>query len=144
MPTPLWVLLLFALWTLAIVTFAVGGYRIVRIATGYPVTGFPGGIAEGAPFYRRAMRAHMNCVETLPVYGAVALTSAITNVTVPLISSLAIAVLVGRIAQSSIHLAFPETKVTIPLRFLCFSVQVIAIAWMAVIVLQNASPALSP
>jgi uncharacterized MAPEG superfamily protein len=144
MSTPLWVLMLYVLWTLAVLVLGVGGARLYRLRHGEALTDFPGGVAEGPPFYCRAMRAHLNCIENLPLYAAVALTAAVASVTSPVLNNLACAVLAGRIAQSCVHLAVPQTNKVIALRTALFAVQVIAIAWMAVVILRDAVPGLSP
>ncbi|WP_202308080.1 MAPEG family protein [Mesorhizobium sp. L-8-10] len=81
------------------------------------------------PFMQRLARAHMNCIEGLPIFGglmAVAIMTMRTDVT----DGLAYWVLAARVAQSSIHLASgSETAAT--LRFLAFAVQlVIAVYWV--------------
>ncbi|HKJ89202.1 MAG TPA: MAPEG family protein, partial [Gammaproteobacteria bacterium] len=72
MSIPVWVLLAFAGWTLLILLATVGIYRWSRILTGRAtVREWRADQEQGSDWYRRAMRAHMNCVENLPVYGAI-------------------------------------------------------------------------
>jgi hypothetical protein len=52
---------------------------------------------------------------------------------------LAVAVLVARIGQSLTHMAFPETNVSVGIRFTFFAVQLFAMLWMAVLVAVNAA-----
>ena len=48
--------------------------RWSRILTGRSgVGGFPADQVEGEEWYKRAMRAHANCIENLPVFGAIVL-----------------------------------------------------------------------
>ena len=72
MTIPVWVLLLFAGWTLATLLATVGVYRWSRILTGRAaLSEFRADEQHGSDWYRRAMRAHANCVENLPVYAAI-------------------------------------------------------------------------
>jgi uncharacterized MAPEG superfamily protein len=135
MTTPLWVLLAFALWTLLVLIAGVGVHRWTQIlARKAELTDFPGGVAEGAPVYRRAVRAHANCVENLPVYAAIAIIAAIAGVDTPGLDRLAVVFLAARIGQTLTHMLFRETNRTIGIRFGFFTVQVIALIWMAAIV----------
>ncbi|XSG81267.1 MAG: MAPEG family protein [Methyloligella sp. ZOD6] len=135
MTTPLAVLVLYALWTVFVLLAGVATARTKRVMNGEKFSDFPGGVAEGPPYHQRAMRAHLNCVENLPVYAAVAITAAIAGVTGPVISGLAIAVLIARIAQSSLHLSFEQTEPVVRVRGSLFGIQIFAIVWMAIIVL---------
>jgi uncharacterized MAPEG superfamily protein len=72
---PLWALLGFAVWTVVLLITTVGVYRWSRILTGrVQIREFPGDQVEGEEWYKRAMRKHANCVENLPVFGALVLT----------------------------------------------------------------------
>ena len=65
-------LLGFALWTLAVLALTVGVHRWSRILTGRgAIHQFPADAPEGPDWYKRATRAHANCVENLPVYTAI-------------------------------------------------------------------------
>ena len=87
---------------------------------------------HGSAAYRRAVRAHANCMENLPVYAAIVL-SAETARLVPLyMDALALAVILCRTAQSSAHVLLPETNRTIAIRFSFFFAQVVAMIWMIV------------
>jgi uncharacterized MAPEG superfamily protein len=132
MTTPLWVLLAFAVWTLAVLMIGVGIRRWTLILTGRAqLTDFPADVPHGSTAYRRAMRAHANCVENLPVFGAIVLTAYAAQVTAPILDTLAAAVLVARICQTLIHLLLVETNTTVLVRFIFFLTQVLAMLWMA-------------
>ena len=76
MTQSLWMLLGFAAWTLTVLMVGVGVRRWGLILTGRAnLTSFPADTPHGSPGYRRAMRAHANCVENLPVFGAIVLTA---------------------------------------------------------------------
>jgi uncharacterized MAPEG superfamily protein len=120
---------------LLVLLVGVGVHRWAHVlARKAELTDFPGGVAEGAPFYRRAMRAHANCVENLPVYGAIAITAAIAGVDTPGLDRLAIVFLLARFGQTLIHMLFRETNRTIGIRFSFFMVQFLVMLWIAAIV----------
>jgi uncharacterized MAPEG superfamily protein len=139
MTIPLWALLGFGVWTILVLLAGVGVYRWGRILGGHAeLTDFPGGAVQGPPFYRRAMRAHANCLETLPVFAAIVLIAAVAGVATPRFDQLAVAVLLGRIGQTLTHMVFPESNVTVGIRFTFFSVQLLALLWMAAIIALSA------
>jgi MAPEG family protein len=68
---PVLVLLGFAGWTLLTLCISVGAYRWSLILTGRAtLSEWRADIPQRSDWYRRAMRAHVNCVENLPVLGA--------------------------------------------------------------------------
>jgi hypothetical protein len=139
MTMPLWVLVGFALWTIAVLMVGIGIRRWSLILTGRAqLTDFPADTPHGTPAYRRAVRAHANCVENLPVYGAVALASYAAQLSSATLDALAIAVLAARVAQSLVHMSLTETNATVLIRFLFFCVQVVAMIWMAALVVLHA------
>jgi uncharacterized MAPEG superfamily protein len=72
MTVPILVLLAFAGWTLLTLVGSVGVYRWSRILTGRAsIAEWRTDLPQGSDWYQRAMRAHMNCVENLPVYAAI-------------------------------------------------------------------------
>ena len=72
MTIPLWTLLGFAAWTLLLLMATVGVYRWFNILfRKAPIASFRSDQLEGEDWYRRGTRAHANCVENLPVFGAI-------------------------------------------------------------------------
>jgi len=139
MTIPMWVLLGFAAWTLALLIGSVGVYRWARILTGRAsVREWRADVPQGSAWYQRAMRAHMNCVENLPVYGAVALAAAETGVSGTSLDRLAIAFLAARIGQSMVHVTLPQTETVATLRFTLFCVQVVCVIAMGVLIVARA------
>jgi len=141
MSLSLWMLLGFAGWTLLVLLAGVGVRRWRLIFTGEAqLTSFPGDVPHGSVPYRRAVRAHANCVENLPVFGAIVLTAAVAHLGSPAIDCLAVATLAARITQSSIHMLWPETNTTIAVRFSFFLTQIVAmIAMIFLVVIAVAS-----
>ena len=67
MPIPVWVLLGFAAWTLFILFVTVGVYRWSRILIGRTaIAEWRADERQGSEWYRRAVRAHLNCLENSP------------------------------------------------------------------------------
>ena len=68
MNIPVLVLLGFAAWTLLTLIASIGVYRLSRVLTGRAsMAEWRADLPQGSEWYQRAMRAHMNCVENLPV-----------------------------------------------------------------------------
>ncbi len=135
MTVPQWVLLAFAMWTLLVLWGTVGVHRWSHILTGRArVSEWPSDRPHGAPWYQRGTRAHMNCIENLPVYGAIIVCATVVGVKGPLMDELALAIIASRIAQTSIHIAFVQTDVVVSIRFSLYMVQGIAMAVMLVLV----------
>jgi uncharacterized MAPEG superfamily protein len=133
MTTPIWVLLGFAGWTLIILLLSVGVYRWSRILTGRKAIGeFRADGTDGADWYKRATRAHANCIENLPVYAAIVLAARCANLDDPLLDTLACVLLVARVIQSLVHISFVQTNTAVSVRFSFFFVQFICMAWMGV------------
>ena len=140
MTIPLWMLVGFAAWTLLLLLATVGVYRWSRILTGRaPIRSFRADQVEGADWYKRAMRAHANCVENLPVFGATVFALHVGNVTGALVNALAVAVLLARIMQSLVHVCFVQTNTVTSVRFGFFIVQIVSFLWLTGILLTKLS-----
>lgn len=133
MTTPVWVLLGFAGWTLIILLLSVGVYRWSHILTGRrAIADFRPDGGDGADWYNRATRAHANCIESLPVYGAIVLVAQSARLDDGLLDALAGVLLVARMIQSTVHISFVQTNKVVSMRFSFFFVQFICMAWMAI------------
>ncbi len=139
MTIPLWVLLAFAMWTLAVLMVGIGIRRWSLVLTGNAqLTDFPADTPHGTPAYRRAVRAHANCVENLPVYGAVTVAAFAAQAQSPTIDTLALVFIAARICQTLVHMTFAETNTTVMIRFLFFLSQIIVMIWIAAEVARHA------
>jgi uncharacterized MAPEG superfamily protein len=117
-------LLLFALWTAVVPMAAIGWYRWSRILLGQAsLHHFRSDDVQGADWYRRAMRAHANSVENLPVFGAIVLCLSLAHVHSPIVDVLSLTVLPARATQSLTHICFVETQRSVSIRFTAFFVQ---------------------
>jgi len=140
MTTPVIVLLAFALWTLVVLMAGIGIRRWTAILSGSAqLTDFPADQAHGSPAYRRAVRAHLNCVENLPVYAAIVLAAVAAHVDTPRLDVLADVFFAGRVGQTLVHTLLRETNRTVLVRFLFFLAQVVCMFWMAGEVAVNAT-----
>jgi uncharacterized MAPEG superfamily protein len=141
MTVPVWMLLGFAAWTVMLMFATVGVYRWSRILTGRVSIGnFPADQVEGEDWYRRAMRAHANCIENLPVFGAIVLALYVSGVGGPAVNYLSISVLAARVIQSLIHVCFVQTNTVVSIRFAFFFVQLAGFLTLIVMVLRQAWP----
>ncbi len=139
MSIPVWVLLGFAGWTLLTLVATVGAYRwsqiLMRRAA---LSEWRADEPQGSEWYRRAMRAHMNCVENLPVYGAIVLAIVVSGVQGTFLDTLAIVLLVARVCQTLVHLGPPQTDVVVGIRFGFFFTQLVCMVGMGAYVAMYA------
>lgn len=131
MTTPLLALLGFALWTLLLLMFTVGVYRWKLILSGSAaIHTFAADAPTGADWYRRATRAHVNCIENLPVFGAIVVVLTAANVSGPLVDALCCVVVAARVCQTTIHVGFVQTALAVSFRFSFFSLQLLSMLWL--------------
>jgi uncharacterized MAPEG superfamily protein len=140
MTVPVGMLVGFAVWTVLLLLATVGVYRWSRILTGrVPIRNFRADQIEGADWYKRAMRAHANCVENLPVFGAIVFGLYVGEVAGALVNALAVAVVAARILQSLVHGCFVQTNTMASVRFGFFFVQIVSFLWLTGILLTKLS-----
>ena len=124
MKVPVLVLLGFAAWTLLTLFGTIGVYRWSRILTGRAsIAEWRADQPQGSNCYQRAMRAHMNCVENLPIYTALVVALMATGLHSSTIDRLAIAILAARVGQTLAHILLPPTNAAASLRFAFFFAQ---------------------
>ena len=68
-------------------------------------------------WYKRAVRAHANCIENLTVFGAIVFALNVGNVAGTLVNMLATAILFARIMKSLVHVCFAQTNMVTLIRF---------------------------
>jgi uncharacterized MAPEG superfamily protein len=138
MSIPVAALLAFAMWTIAVLAFTIGVLRWQLILTGKAaLNSFPGDEPHGSQFYRRATRAHANCVENLPVFGAIVFAAYATGAYSSTLDWLSAAVVGARVCQTSTHL-ISGSNTAVGVRFSFLMVQLIAFAWMGVLIALHA------
>jgi len=138
MTVPVWMLLAFAMWTLLLLLFTVGVYRWSRIFAGrVAIRNFPADAAGGEEWYRRATRAHANCIENLPVFGAIVFGLHVAGVGGALVDALAVAVVLARIVQSLVHVCLVHTDAVASVRFGFYFVQFVCFVWLTGIIIAR-------
>ena len=140
MTIPVWVLLLFAAWTLVLLFVTIGYFRWSRILTGRAtIREWRPDEVQGTDWYRRAMRAHANCLENLPIYTAVVVALLASKASSPWLDALAIVLMMARIAQSTLHIGLEQTEPVAAARFGCYATQIACMivmgAWTAAAVI---------
>jgi len=139
MSIPVWVLLGFATWTLLLLLGTVGYYRWSRIMSGRAtVREWSPDRVQGSARYQRAMRAHANCVENLPVYAAIVVAALAAGVDTPMLDALALMLLGARVVHSLVHVIPEQTEAVAITRFVFFFIQFLCLVGMGGIVAVNA------
>ena len=134
MTLPLLTLLCFAAWTLVVLAATVGVHRWTLILTKRArINAFPPDAPTGPDWYQRATRAHMNCVENLPVYGALVLVATLAGRHGWVLDALSVAVLCARVCQTLVHVVFVQTERAVSFRFSLYTVQLVAMLCMVVL-----------
>jgi uncharacterized MAPEG superfamily protein len=132
MTIPLWCLLGFVLWTLVLLS-GIGIARVAQVATGRATpNAFPAGVPHGSDAYWRLNRAHLNCLENLPLFASVVLVATVAGIHSPTLDTLARVYLGARVCQSLAHLSSGGT-VAVNVRFAFFLTQVgclVGFVWM--------------
>jgi uncharacterized MAPEG superfamily protein len=127
MTIPQWTLLGFSAWTLGLLMATVGVYRWFNILFAKAgLASFRSDQLEGAGWYQRGTRAHANCIENLPVFGAIVYVISTIGLEGPMVDSLCIATLVARVCQSTIHVSQVQTDKVVAIRFTFYSVQLVS------------------
>ena len=122
MTTPLWCLLGFVAWTLVLL-LAIGVARVSQVLAGTAKpTDFPAGVPHGSDPYWRLNRAHLNCLENLPLFASVVLIATVAGLRSPALDTLARTYLGARVCQSLAHLS-SGGAVAVNVRFGFFLVQ---------------------
>jgi uncharacterized MAPEG superfamily protein len=127
MTIPQWALLGFTAWTLALLMATVGVYRWGNILFAKAgIASFRSDALEGAGWYQRGTRAHANCIENLPVFGAIVYLISTIHLRGPLVDALCIATLAARVVQSLVHISHEQTNSFVAVRFSFYSVQLVS------------------
>jgi len=129
-------LLGFTAWPLMLLLTTVGAYRLSRVFRGRAGMGdFRADRVEGQDWYVRAMRAHANCLENLPVFAILVYALRAFGIVDHAVDALCVVILAARVSQSLVHVCFAQTDRVVSLRFTLFFVQFLSffllIAWIA-------------
>ena len=131
-------LLGFAAWTLLLLLTTVGTYRLSRVFLGRAGMGdFRADRIEGQDWYVRAMRAHANCVENLPVFAVLVYALRACGIEHPAVDPLCAVILVARIHQSLVHVCLAQTDRVVSVRFTFFFVQFLCFSALIALIALN-------
>lgn len=131
----------FVLWTIALVGSVVL-HRVYLTLTGRKrADQLSQALYKGPIWYERATDAHKNCLENLPLFGAVVFSAVVTG-NEAIIDPLAFYFLGARLVQSSIHL-IAVNHWAVMARFTAYQVQLgLLIYWSIQLLMQYFAPAL--
>jgi len=135
MTTPLYALMGFVFWILLLL-LGIAVSRVVAVTCGRAQPdSFPAGVPHGGDMYWRLNRAHLNCLENLPLFAAVVLTGFVTGMESATIDVLSRVYIAGRVAQSVTHIS-SGSPAAINIRFGFFLLQAVCLTWMACLVVS--------
>ncbi len=129
MTVPLWGLVIFILWTIAVVVLLLG-VRIRHLSQGGSPKDF--GTPDNASLLWRLYRAQANLVENLPLYLGVVVLLTVRGVAGPVVDALVAVYIVARLVHSGIHMAGLNPTG----RLLCLAVQFVclgALTFLAIV-----------
>ncbi len=133
MTTPLWCLLGFVVWTLVLL-LALGVARVSQVLTGKAApTSFTAGVPHGSDTYWRLNRAHLNCLENLPLFASVVLIATFGGVHAPILDTMARTYLGARVGQSLAHLS-SGGALAVNVRFAFFLLQFVCLVGFVVVI----------
>jgi len=133
-----WALLGFVVWTILLLVSTIGYTRVSAVLRREArPNSFNAAVPHGSERYQRCMRAHLNCVENLPVFAALVLLAGAVGVSSQPFQLAALAVLPARAGQSIAHISSGSNRAVL-IRFYCYSVQLLAFAIMAVLLALHA------
>ena len=123
-----WALLGFVAWTLLLLVLGIGVTRVGQVMRREArANSFNPQVPHGTEAYQRRMRAHLNCVENLPIFASLVLLGGLIGLTSGAFQAAAFAVLPLRIGQSVAHIASGRNRAVL-VRFGFFSAQLVCFA----------------
>ncbi len=129
------VLLLYAAWTLALVTTLVSMRGVLVLRGQRKANSFDPDGTDVSAFSNRLCRAYYNCCENLPVVAAVLLYALVAGKTA-VTDGLAPVLMAARIGQSTTHM-ISTSHLAVMVRVTFFSVQVGILFWFLVQLLTH-------
>ena len=122
-------LILFIAWTLLLLVLMEAIRSWLVLSRQVPANGFRPNNDNLAPFMQRLARAHLNCLEGLPIFGGLMIAALLTGKT-SVTDGLALWLVAARAVQTAIHLA-SVSEIAVTLRFTAFAAQMaIGIYWV--------------
>ncbi|AOP36131.1 MAPEG family protein [Leptospira tipperaryensis] len=112
----------FTAWTI-LLGIGVISIRTFKVLKGEKKSNeFPSGIQHGSNFYWRLNRAHVNCVENLPIFATLVLIGAFVGVLDSTFAMVSQIILGARLIQTAAHLS-SGSDIAVNVRFTGFVVQ---------------------
>lgn len=118
----------FALWTIILVS-SVATFRIVSdfiLKRGISLNNFAADGSDVPGFGQRLTRAHLNCLEVLPVFAAVAIAASMAD-QLALLDPTVMYILYARVAQSVVHI-ISTSMIAVLIRATFFIIQLVLLA----------------
>lgn len=133
-----WALLGFVVWTILLLISTIGVTRVTKVMRREArANSFNPMVPHGTEFYQRCMRAHMNCVENLPVFAALVLLGSTLGISGGTFQLAAILVLPARVGQTVAHVSSGRNRAVL-VRFYFYTVQLVCFLVMAALVALHA------
>ena len=85
------------------------------------------------------MRAHANCVENLPVFGAIVLALYVSGIGGATVNGVCVGILAARIVQSLVHVSLVQTNTVVSVRFAFYFAQIVGFVCLTAIVVSRAA-----
>ncbi len=132
-----WALLGFVAWTILLLVSTVGVPRISAILKKQAKpNSFNPAVPHGSERYQRSMRAHLNCVENLPIFASLVLLGTAAQMSGSLFQAAAATVLPARLVQSVAHISSGRNR-AILVRFGAYCVQIICFLLMLLLLVDE-------
>jgi len=134
MSTTILALVLYSLWTLALLT-GIASWRTVLTLGGRPANRFAVDGSDVSPAKQRLCRAHANCYEHFPIIAGLLVAAELSDLSA-ITDDLALLVIAARVAQSAAHIGSTRPMAVV-VRFGFLAVQIAIEVWWAVELLRR-------
>jgi len=133
-----WALLGFVAWTILLLVSTIGYTRVSAVLRRQArPNSFNAAVLHGSERYQRCMRAHLNCIENLPIFAALVLLASAVGLSNQPFEVAALAVLPARVGQSIAHVSSGSNRAVL-IRFYFYSAQLVAFLIMLVLLVLHA------
>ena len=120
-----WALVGFVAWTVLLLVSTVGVTRVSAVLKKQAKpNSFNPNVPHGSDRYQRCLRAHLNCVENLPIFASLVFLGTTLQLSGGLFQAAAVTVLPARLVQTSVHIASGRNRAVL-VRFTAYTVQVL-------------------
>jgi uncharacterized MAPEG superfamily protein len=138
MTVPLWCLLAYVSWTLAILTFGVFISRVMAVRRRQiRVSELRSEQPQLDAGYQRRHRAHLNALETLPLFATVVLVAQLASVRSAPFDVACVVLVCARVVQSLAHM-ISHSGPAVPVRVVAFMIQPACLVAMMALIVRHA------